>query len=38
LPRSEVLAVLRDAGARVVEVHEELVAGGFQSCRYWITK
>ncbi|MGH9386635.1 MAG: class I SAM-dependent methyltransferase [Vicinamibacterales bacterium] len=38
VPRSEVLALLGDCGARVVDTQAELVAGGFQSYRYWVTK
>lgn len=38
VPRSEVLEILAKAGGRVVDVEEELVIGGFQSYRYWVTK
>jgi SAM-dependent methyltransferase len=38
VPRSEVLAIIRDHGGRVVDVEEELMPGGFQSYRYWISK
>ena len=36
--RSEVLAILQQAGGHVVDVEEEMMPGGFQSCRYWVTK
>jgi hypothetical protein len=35
--RSEVLALVSAEGGRVVDVEEELMPGGFQSCRYWVT-
>jgi len=38
VPRSDVLAIVRDRGGRVLEVDEELMPGGFQSYRYWISK
>jgi hypothetical protein len=38
VPRSEVLALLGPSGARVLDTQEELVTGGFQSYRYWVTK
>jgi SAM-dependent methyltransferase len=37
VPRADVLALLDEAGARVVQVEEEWTPG-FQSCRYWVTK
>jgi hypothetical protein len=38
VPRAEVVALLEASGARVLDTREELVAGGFQSYRYWVTK
>ena len=38
VPRSDVLAILQEAGGHVVDVEEEMMPGGFQSCRYWVTK
>jgi SAM-dependent methyltransferase len=38
VPRSEVVALVAGCGAQVVDTHEELVTGGFQSYRYWVTK
>jgi SAM-dependent methyltransferase len=38
VPRSEVVALVAECGAQVVDTHEELVTGGFQSYRYWVTK
>lgn len=35
---SEVLTILQQAGGHVVDVEEEMMPGGFQSCRYWVTK
>jgi SAM-dependent methyltransferase len=35
--RSEVEALMQSLGARVVDVQTELLPGGFQSCRYWVT-
>jgi SAM-dependent methyltransferase len=37
VPRAEVLSLLDDSGARVVQVDEEWTPG-FQSCRYWVSK
>jgi hypothetical protein len=37
VPRAEVLALLKDAGGRVVNVDEERTPG-YQSCRYWVSK
>ena len=37
VPRAEVLALLKDAGGRVVNVDEEKTPG-YQSCRYWVSK
>jgi SAM-dependent methyltransferase len=36
IPRSQVVALLEDAGARVLQVDEELTRDGYQSCRYWV--
>jgi len=36
--RSDVLAVLTESGGRLVYAEEELMPGGFQSCRYWVVK
>lgn len=36
--RADVLTILREGGGRVVNVEEELMPGGFQSCRYWVVK
>lgn len=38
LPRAEVTATVERAGALIIDVEETLEAGGFYSCRYWITK
>jgi SAM-dependent methyltransferase len=38
VPRSEVVGLLADTGARIVDIQQELVTGGFQSYRYWVTK
>lgn len=38
VPRAEVAALLADCDARIVDTQEELVTGGFQSYRYWVTK
>jgi SAM-dependent methyltransferase len=37
VPRAEVLALLKDAGGRVLHVDEETTPG-YQSCRYWVSK
>lgn len=36
VPRGDVLAIVQEQGARVVDVEEELRPGGFQSYTYWI--
>jgi SAM-dependent methyltransferase len=38
VPRAEVLAIVQQHGARVVNVEEELRPGGFQSYTYWISQ
>ncbi len=38
VPRSEVVGLLTDAGARILDIQQELVTGGFQSYRYWVTQ
>jgi SAM-dependent methyltransferase len=38
VPKAEVLATLAAHGGRVVYTEEELMPGGFQSCRYWVVK
>jgi len=38
VPRSDVLAILAEGGGRLVDTEEELMPGGFQSCRYWAGK
>lgn len=38
IPRSEVEALLTAAGGRVLEVEQDLLTSGFQTCRYWVTK
>jgi SAM-dependent methyltransferase len=38
VPRSEVVRLLEGSRARVLDAQEELVTGGFQSYRYWVTK
>ena len=38
VPRAEVAAILAENGGRVVDTDEELMPGGFQSCRYWVVK
>jgi hypothetical protein len=38
VPRSDVLAIVQESGGRVLDIEEELMPGGFQSYRYWISK
>ena len=38
VPRSDILEIVSAAGGCVVDIEEELVPGGFRSCRYWIRK
>ena len=38
VPRSDVLEIVTAEGGCVVDIEEELVTGGFRSCRYWIRK
>ena len=38
IPRSEVEALLVASGGRVLDVEQELLSSGFQTCRYWVTK
>jgi hypothetical protein len=38
VPRSEVAAAVSESGGRIVDIEEEAVAGGYHSCRYWVTK
>jgi hypothetical protein len=38
IPIADVCALVADSGGRVVHVDEELMAGGYRSCRYWIVK
>jgi SAM-dependent methyltransferase len=38
IPRPAVVELMRTCGARVLDAQEELVTGGFQSYRYWVTK
>jgi hypothetical protein len=38
VPRAEVLAVLETCGGLVLHVDEDVMPGGFNSCRYWIAK
>jgi hypothetical protein len=38
VPRSEVLALVREHGARIVDIEEEDMPGGLHSYRYWISK
>jgi SAM-dependent methyltransferase len=38
VPRSEVLAIVQEQGGRVVDTEEEMIPGGLQSYRYWISK
>jgi SAM-dependent methyltransferase len=38
VPRSEVLELLAGCGASVLEVEQYPVPGGFQDCRYWVTR
>jgi hypothetical protein len=38
VPRAEILALVAEAGGRVVDVEEELMSGGYHSCRYWVKK
>jgi hypothetical protein len=36
--RAEVTAIVHAAGARVVDVEEEMMPGGYVSCRYWVVR
>jgi ubiquinone/menaquinone biosynthesis C-methylase UbiE len=38
VPRSKVIAIIAKNGGRVVDTEEELMPGGFLSCRYWVVK
>jgi SAM-dependent methyltransferase len=38
VPRAKVTAILAENGGRLVGTEEELMPGGFQSCRYWVVK
>lgn len=38
IPRNEVEALLVEAGGRVLDVEQDLLSSGFQTCRYWVTK
>jgi SAM-dependent methyltransferase len=36
VPRAEIVALVAEHGGRVVDVEEELMPGGYLSCRYWV--
>jgi SAM-dependent methyltransferase len=38
VPRSEVAAAVTESGGRIVDVEEEAMAGGYNSCRYWVIR
>jgi hypothetical protein len=38
LPRAQVVALIERLGASVLAVEQEVTSGGYQSCRYWITR
>ena len=38
VPTADVRAIVEASGGRVVRVEEELMPGGYQSCRYWVTR
>jgi hypothetical protein len=38
VPRAQVVALIERLGASVLTVEQELTRGGYQSCRYWITR
>jgi SAM-dependent methyltransferase len=38
LPRAQVVELIERLGASVLAVEQELISGGYQSCRYWITR
>ena len=38
VPRADVVAVVAAGGAELVDTEEELLPGGFTSCRYWVLK
>ena len=38
IPASEVRALVESHGGRVIHVDEEMLPGGYLSCRYWVTK
>ena len=38
LPRAQVVALIERLGASVLTVEQEVTSGGYQSCRYWITR
>jgi SAM-dependent methyltransferase len=38
LPRAEVEALVAAAGGRVLHVDDEMMSGGYQSCRYWVVR
>src|SRR5262245_8243494 len=38
VPRAHVVGLIDRLGARVRSVEQELTKGGYQSCRYWVTR
>jgi SAM-dependent methyltransferase len=38
IPRAEVTECVEASGGQLLEVEQELLPDGFQSCRYWITR
>ena len=38
IPATDVRAIVERGGGRVVHVEEEMMAGGYRSCRYWVVK
>jgi SAM-dependent methyltransferase len=38
LPRAQVVALIESLDASVLAVEQEVTSGGYQSCRYWITR
>ena len=36
--RPEVVALVTAAAGRVIQVDEEMMSGGYQSCRYWVVR
>ena len=38
VPETDVRTLVAGSGGRVVHVEEEMMAGGYRSCRYWVVK